>query len=63
MGSGKNVGLKRLLDYREYLNFGIQISFTSTHEGTVRALIFAGLNFRGFRGLEAIHESLNQRKV
>ena len=30
---------------------------------TVRALIFAGLNFRGFRGLEAIRESLNQRKV
>jgi hypothetical protein len=33
MGSGKNVGLKRLLDYREHLNFGIQISSTSTHEG------------------------------
>ena len=30
---------------------------------TVRALIFAGLNFRGFRGLEAIRESLDQRKV
>ena len=33
MGSGKNGRLKRLLDYRVYLNFAIQISFTSTHEG------------------------------
>ena len=57
-------GLVRLLGMPDPLGIlEIKCLHTLAKDATVRSLIFVGLNFCVFRGLEAICESLDQRKV